>query len=181
MPTARLALIADRSTCPRGHVPDLGIFGGMLHRDIFNLSWGPAIQAVTAVLEAAPSDDVHTVTDGMRAFTTVRSLFLEQSDVLGWIHQDEGLYTWWLVFEEVKQPRLCWSRPPLTTCAPLKRACNLSPFLLFLLPCHFVGMSSAQTLGLVVPGQRGGWASSRAGGHCRSCYRHAHGFRRDAL
>jgi hypothetical protein len=71
-PAARLALIADRSACSRGQVPDLGIFGGLIHRDIFHLGWGPAIQAVTAILEAAPIEDTHTIADGMHAFTTVR-------------------------------------------------------------------------------------------------------------
>ena len=79
MPAARLALLADRATTARGHVPELGEMALALHRDLFLLSWGPAIQAVSAVLEATPAEDLATVEDGMRAFALVRRRSLQDS------------------------------------------------------------------------------------------------------
>lgn len=99
LPTARLALVANRSATPRGQVPALPHHGALLHRDMFLLSWGPSVQAVESLLGAAHPDDGRTIADAMRLFRTVRRSLLPCGT-------------------------RCGSSSPLFCCAPLRaRSC----------------------------------------------------------
>ena len=73
MPAARLALIAERSKVSRGRVPALSHYGSLLHRDMFQVVWGPAVQAAASLLEAAHAHDDQTISGCLRVFRTVRS------------------------------------------------------------------------------------------------------------
>jgi hypothetical protein len=76
MPLARLSLVAQRSSTPRGQVHSPSRFHAALHRDMFALCWGPLVRAVAALLEAAHLDDTAIIADGMTAMRAVSIFFL---------------------------------------------------------------------------------------------------------